>query len=75
MAVAKELTDLKIQIRVEDGLTSAGAAKIKSLSYSNIKLDATDQELMDAGKAIVGMTNYSLAGIRCVLTNDMSDNG
>ena len=32
MAVAKELTDLKLQIRVEDGLTSAGAAKIKTCS-------------------------------------------
>lgn len=57
MAVAKALTDLKLQIRVEDGTTSAGGAKIKSLNYSNIKLDANDQELMDAGKAIAGMTN------------------
>ena len=73
MAVAKELTDLKLQIRVADGTTSAGAAKIKSLSYSNIKLDATDQELMDAGKAIVGITNYLLSGIRCVQTHDMLD--
>lgn len=73
MAVAKELTDLKLQIRVADGTTSAGAAKIKSLSYSNIKLDATDQELMDAGKAIVGITNYLLSGIRCVQTHDMVD--
>ena len=73
MAVKKAMTDLKLQIRVEDGLTSAETAKIKRLSYSNIKLDATDQELMDAGKAIVGITNYLLSGIRCVQTHDMVD--
>lgn len=57
MAVTKAITDLKLQVRVEDGTTSAGAVKIKNLSYSNIRLDATDQELVDAGKAIVGITN------------------
>ncbi|WP_299143687.1 DUF1659 domain-containing protein [uncultured Dialister sp.] len=73
MAVKKAMTDLKLQIRVEDGTTAAGAAKIKSLSFSNIKLDATDQALLDAGKAIVGITNYPLSGIRCVQTHDMVD--
>lgn len=73
MAVKKAMTDLKLQIRVEDGTTSAGAAKIKSLSFSNIKLDAAEQALMDAGKAIVGITNYPLSGIRCVQTHDMSE--
>ena len=46
MAVAKELTDLKLQIRVEDGLTSAGAAKIKCMAdgfETSVKLD----ELVD----------------------------
>ena len=73
MAVRKAMTDLKLQIRVEDGTTSAGAAKVKSLNYSNIKLSATDQELLDAGKAIVGITNYPLSGIRCIQTHDMVD--
>lgn len=73
MAVNKAIADLKLQVRVEDGTTSAGAAKIKSLSFSNIRLDASDQELMDAGKAIAGITNYPLSGIRRVDTGDLSE--
>ena len=73
MAVNKAIADLKLQVRVEDGTTSAGAAKIKSLSFSNIRLDASDQELMDAGKAIAGITYYPLSGIRRVDTGDLSE--
>lgn len=48
MAAIKALTDLKLQVRVVDGTSASGKDKIKSLNYSNIKLDATDDQLMDA---------------------------
>lgn len=73
MAVTKAITDVKLQIRVQDGTTASGAAKIKSLSFSNIKLDAGDQDLLDAGKAIVGITNYPLSGVRRVDTGDLAE--
>lgn len=73
MAVRKAMTDVKLQVRVQDGTNASGAAKIKSLSFSNIKLDAADQALLDAGKAIAGMTNYPLSGVRRVDTGDLSE--
>lgn len=73
MAAIKALTDLKLQVRVVDGTSASGKDKIKSLNYSNIKLDATDDQLMDAGKAICGFTAYTLNGLRRIDTNDLSE--
>lgn len=73
MAAIKALTDLKLQVRVVDGTSASGKDKIKSLNYSNIKLDATDDQLMDAGKAICGLTAYTLNGFRRIDTNDLSE--
>lgn len=73
MAVQKALTDLKLQVRVVDGTSASGKDKIKSLNYSNIKLDATDDQLMDAGKVICGLTGFTLNGMRRIDTNDLTD--
>ena len=73
MAAIKALTDLKLQVRVVDGTSASGKDKIKSLNYSNIRLDASDDQLMDAGKAICGLTAYTLNGLRRIDTNDLSE--
>lgn len=73
MAVLKALTDLKLQVSVLDGTTASGKAKSKNLNYSNIRLDATDEQLMAAGKAICGLTEYTLNGIHRIDTNDLSE--
>ncbi len=73
MAVQKALTDLKLQINVLDGTTASGKAKSKNLNFSNIKLDASDEQLMAAGKAICGLTAYTLNGLRRIDTNDLSE--
>lgn len=69
----KALTDLKLQINVLDGTTASGKAKSKNLNFSNIKLDASDEQLMAAGKAICGLTAYTLNGLRRIDTNDLSE--
>ena len=73
MAVQKALTDLKLQIRVADGTNASGKAKTKNLNFSNIQLTATDDQLMAAGKAICGLTAYTLNGLRRIDTNDLSE--
>lgn len=73
MAAQKALTDLKLQISVIDGTTASGKDKTKKLSYSNIKLNATDDQLLAAGKAICGLTAYTLNGIHRIDTNDLTD--
>ena len=67
MAVKKEAYDVKVQIRFENGTDSYG----KTMSLGQIKLGATDQELLDAGTALAGLSSMPLAGIRRIDTGDL----
>lgn len=73
MAAVKNKIDNKMLIRVENGTTSSGAKAIKSLSYTQLRVDATDDQLMAAGKAIADLQTKPLTGIRVVETYDMTE--
>ena len=51
MAAAKNMTDIKLQVIVENGTTASGKKATKNISFNQIKLTASDNELLDAGKA------------------------
>ena len=74
MAIEKSRYDTKLVIRVEDGTTSSGAAAIKNLNYSQVKVNATDEELYTAGKAIAELQSKPLSGIRLVEYYDVTEN-
>lgn len=69
MAATKSKIDNKMLIRVENGTTSSGAKAIKSLSYSQLRVDSTDDELMAAGD----LQTKPLSGIRLVETYDVTE--
>lgn len=73
MAAAKNKIDNKMLIRVENGTTSSGAKAIKNLSYTHLRVDSTDDELMAAGKAIADLQTKPLSGIRLVETYDVTE--
>lgn len=73
MAAVKNKTDSKMLIRVENGTSSTGATVIKNLSYSQIRVESTDDELMAAGKAIADLQTKPLTGIRLVETYDVTE--
>ena len=73
MAIEKSRYDTKLVIRVEDGTTSSGAAAIKNLNYSQVKVNATDEELYTAGKAIAELQSKPLSGIRLVEYYDVTE--
>lgn len=73
MATTKSKTDSKMLIRVENDTTTSGAKAVKNLSYSQLHVDATDDQLMAAGKAIADLQTKPLAGIRVVETYDMTE--
>lgn len=72
MAAEKSINDIKLQIQVENGTNSAGNKALKNLNYNQIKLTSTDEELLAAGQAIVGLTDYTLSGVRLVNTYDLT---
>ena len=73
MAIEKSRYDTKLVIRVEDGTTSSGTAAIKNLNYSQVKVNATDEELYTAGKAIAELQSKPLSGIRLVEYYDVTE--
>ena len=75
MAATKNMTDIKLQVIVENGTTASGMKATKNISFNQIKLSATDDELLDAGKAVGGLLATSLAGMRLVNTYDLTDAG
>lgn len=75
MAAAKNMTDIKLQVIVENGTTASGKKATKSISFNQIKLTASDNELLDAGKAVAGLLSTSLSGMRLVNTYDLTDAG
>lgn len=75
MAATKNMTDIKLQVIVENGTTASGKKATKNISFNQIKLSATDDELLDAEKAVAGLLATSLAGMRLVNTYDLTDAG
>ena len=73
MAAVKAISDVKLQVRFNNGTTAAGKAAVKMVTLSQVKLDATDQQLLDAGNALAGLSSLTLNGVRRVDTGDLSD--
>ena len=46
MAAKKTKTDVKLQVVVENGTTGTGRKATKNLSFSQIKITATDDQYM-----------------------------
>ena len=73
MAAVKAISDVKLQVRFNNGATAGGKAAVKTVTLSQVKLDATDQQLLDAGNALAGLSSLTLNGVRRVDTGDLSD--
>lgn len=71
MAAQKKIIDMKLQVRVEK--TDTAKTAIKNLNYNQIKLTATEVQLLEAGTAIAGLTQYTLSGIRVIDTSEIAD--
>lgn len=73
MAAKKNVSNVRLQIRLNNGTTASGKVSVKTLSLGQIKLGATDQELLDAGSALAGLSSLPLEGLRRVETGDLVD--
>ncbi len=71
MSTSKKISEVKLLVRVEDD--SSGTTKVKNLSYSKIKLAATDEELLAAGNAIAELQTRTLSTVRSVVTGDLME--
>ena len=75
MAIEANITDIKLHIYVENGTSASGKAALKSLNYNQIRLDATEEELMKAGKAIAALQSKPLSTFKTITTRELTDDG
>ncbi len=72
MAATKEIYDVKLQVRVENGSSTSGKTAYKNINVTQVKLGATDDELLAAGQAIGNLQANPLSGVRLVNSYDLS---
>jgi hypothetical protein len=63
MAIVKESEESKISIRVVNGTNAAGGNVYKTMSFSNVKPTATNQDIYDVGFGLAGLQSKSLVEI------------
>ncbi len=64
MAAEKARVDTKLQVVMTTGETEAGKASTKTFTFSRIKGDASDDELLAAGKALGSLCANDLDGVK-----------
>lgn len=75
MAVKATINDVNLRIRLEKGTKVNGGASVKTLNFNNIRLDATSQQLYDAGSAVAALLSLPLIGVQEITTDDLTDEG
>lgn len=58
MAVISSLANTSLAIKYKDGVDAAGKDVIKTKKYSNVKVDAVDQDLYDTAAALSSLMKY-----------------
>lgn len=75
MAAKNTINDVVLRIRLENGTKANGGTSVKNVNFTNVKLDATPQQLFDAGTAVSGILSLPLIGIQSITTDDLTDEG
>ena len=73
MAVKTTINDLVLKIRLENGTNANGSTAVKNVNFSNVKPDATAQQLYDAGTAVAGILSLPLVGLQRITTDDLTN--
>ena len=55
MAVSETKNPSSLNIKLDAGLNDDGKSIVKSRTYSNIRHDATSQDVLDVAKSIIGL--------------------
>lgn len=64
MAAVKTKVDTRIVLGLDTGESKNGAAVKRSYTFSKVKLDATDDQLLAAGNALASLRKESLDSVK-----------
>ncbi len=71
----KSMIDKKLNIRFENGTNASGKTLVKTTNLSNVKLNATDEDMLEAGNAYASLTSLTLDGVRMTDVYDLAADG
>jgi len=71
MAVNKVPQGAVMSIKVQAGLTTAGAPAYKTLRFSSVKSSATDADFYEIANAVAGLQSYPMTGIERIDTANL----
>ncbi|MDD3612907.1 MAG: DUF1659 domain-containing protein [Caldicoprobacterales bacterium] len=64
MALSINPISCRLQLQLDYGVDEAGRAISRSKSYSNVKPDASNQDIFDTAMAIAGLQSYPVTAVR-----------
>jgi hypothetical protein len=73
MAINKNLTSSELQLMVAKGVDTQGKPIVGKVTYKNIKLTATEQDLYDVALVLNGLQQYELKNVQRIDTNDLEE--
>ncbi|MCE5285175.1 MAG: DUF1659 domain-containing protein [Pelosinus sp.] len=63
MAASKVPQSCSLGIKVQTGTNAAGSAVYKTFNFSNVKVDATDQDVYDVAIGIGSLQTYPVSAV------------
>ncbi|HIU63935.1 MAG TPA: DUF1659 domain-containing protein [Candidatus Avacidaminococcus intestinavium] len=61
----KSIEKISLNIQVDNGINSKGAAVSKTYSFGNVKTNVEADQLLNAANAIAGLYGHALQNIFC----------
>lgn len=65
MAATKSVEKVSLQLQLDNGVSSTGAALSKTYTFNNVKPAATSDAIFNAGNALGGLASHQLQGVYC----------
>ncbi len=71
MAVTKVAGGTVLRLKLQTGEGEGGSTVYRLRSFSNVKPEASDQDLYDVAEALAGLQEYPLGGILRIDTSQL----
>ena len=73
MAIQRTTEGSRLQLQFQTGVTGDGKPIVKSRSFSNLKVDAVDENVHAAAEIVAGLQEHTLLVIRRIDTSALDE--
>lgn len=74
MAVERIVSTATLAIQVQNGVDNKGNTKYRSLSFSNLRTNASDENIYTVAKAIAGILSSNIGNINIKESSQLIEN-